>query len=98
MFETPRKNILRTSQSCKAVNGGSLRHEEIESRSWGLSVYLKMMSSPYCAISVLNVREPLKQIDLIRYEPLTLSLRRLFNSFSNSFASIMGLMAVDMKL
>ena len=45
---------------------------------------LKMMSSPHCAVSVLNVCEPHKhwmQIDLIRYEPLTLSLRRILNLF-----------------
>jgi len=36
----PPKNILRTSQSCKADNNSSLRHEEVESRSWGFSVYL----------------------------------------------------------
>jgi len=34
------KNILRTSQSCKEGNNSSLRHEEVESRSWGFSVYL----------------------------------------------------------
>ena len=34
------KNILRTSRSCKVDNDSSLRHEEVESRSWGFSVYL----------------------------------------------------------
>ena len=36
----PPKNILRTSQSFKADNNSSLRHEEVESRSWGFPVYL----------------------------------------------------------
>ena len=43
-----------------------------------------MMSSPYCAVSVLNICEPHYQIDLIRYEPLTLSLIRILNSFPNN--------------
>ena len=30
----------KTSQSCKADNNSSLRHEEVESWSWGFSVYL----------------------------------------------------------
>ena len=38
--QSPPKKYLRTSQNCKAVNNSSLRHEEVESRSWGLSVYL----------------------------------------------------------
>jgi len=29
-----------TSQSCKADNNSSLRHEEVNSRSWGFSVHL----------------------------------------------------------
>jgi len=37
---SPSKNILRTSQSCKADNNSSLRQEEVESRSWSFSVYL----------------------------------------------------------
>ena len=37
---SPPKNILRTSQRCKADNNSSLRHEEVESWSWGFSVYL----------------------------------------------------------
>jgi len=37
---SPPKNIFRTSQGCKADNNSSLRHEEVESRSWGFSVYL----------------------------------------------------------
>ena len=37
---SPLKNILRTSQSCKVDNNSSLRHEGVESRSWGFSVYL----------------------------------------------------------
>ena len=37
---SPQKNILKTSQSCKADNNSGLRHEEVESRSWGFSVYL----------------------------------------------------------
>ena len=36
----PPNNILRTSRSCKVENDSSLRHEEVESRSWGFSVYL----------------------------------------------------------
>ena len=34
------KNIVRTSRSCKVDNDSSLRHEEVESRSWGFLVYL----------------------------------------------------------
>jgi len=34
------KEHLRTSLSCKADNNSSLRHEEVESQSWGFSVYL----------------------------------------------------------
>ena len=37
---SPPKNILRTSQSWKAHNNSGLRHEEVESQSWGFSVYL----------------------------------------------------------
>ena len=37
---SPPNNILRTSRSCKVENDSSLRHEEVESRSWGFSVYL----------------------------------------------------------
>ena len=39
-FEAPQKAKLRTFQSCKADNNTSLRHEEVESQSWGFSVYL----------------------------------------------------------
>ena len=45
-----------------------------------------MISSPYCAVSALFwVSHDEMQIDVIRYEPLTLSLRRILNSFSNTF-------------
>ena len=37
---SPPKNILTTSQSCKTDNNSSVRHEEVESRSWGFPVYL----------------------------------------------------------
>ena len=37
---SPPKDILRTSQNCKADNNSSLRHEEVESRCWGFPVYL----------------------------------------------------------
>jgi len=37
---SPPKDILRTSQSCKADNSSSLRHEEVKSQSWGFPVYL----------------------------------------------------------
>jgi len=37
---SPPKNILKTSQSCKADNNSNPRHEVVESRSWGFSVYL----------------------------------------------------------
>jgi len=36
----PKKTNLRTSRSCKADSNSSPRHEEVESRSWGFSVYL----------------------------------------------------------
>ena len=39
-LRSPPKSFLRTFQSCKADNNSSLRHEEVESRSWGFSVYL----------------------------------------------------------
>ena len=39
-LRSPPKSILRTFQGCKADNNSSLRHEEVESRSWGFSVYL----------------------------------------------------------
>ena len=38
MFEAP-ENIFRPSKSCEAVNNSSLRPEQVESSSWGLSVY-----------------------------------------------------------
>ena len=39
-LRSPPKSILRTFQSCKAANNSSLRHEEVESRSWCFSAYL----------------------------------------------------------
>ena len=39
-FEAPKKAKLRTFQSFKADNKSSLRHEEVDSQSWGFSVYL----------------------------------------------------------
>ena len=34
------QGLLRTSQSCKADNSSSLRHEEVDSQFWGFPVYL----------------------------------------------------------
>ena len=39
-LRSPPKSFLRTFQSGKADNNSSLRHEEVESRSWDFSVYL----------------------------------------------------------
>ena len=39
-LRSPAKSFLRTFQSFKADNNSNLRHEEVESRPWGFSVYL----------------------------------------------------------
>ena len=47
-----------------------------------------MISSPDCAVSALlclRVSHDEMQIDVISYKPRTLSLRRIFNYFSNNF-------------
>ena len=36
---SPKKSILRTSQSFKSDTNSSLGHKEVERRSWSFSVY-----------------------------------------------------------
>ena len=75
------KNILRTLRSCQVDNDSSLRHEEVESWSWGFSVYLigyfqDILCKQANECEFLN-RKMIGTLDLVKWQRLNQTISTL---------------------
>ena len=85
-------NVPNKAETWNAQSRGEYTNYEATTPSWLPMLQLKddvqsvlRSLSPQCLWASQTFSHNGMQIDLIRYEPLTLSLRHVLNSFSNNF-------------